>query len=296
MMDLPVTIKREIPLSGCEIPHLRDCVKNTSIPTPFQRLGVNERLKLMTGRLAGKSAIITGGASGFGEGMAKRFAEEGANVLIADLNGKRADDVATTIGSTAEAIGIDVSRQSGISEMTTAAMDHFGRIDIMVNNAGYSHKNGPLTGVTEEEFQLIFEVNMRAIYYSALAVTPIMDKQGGGSIITTASTAGLRPRPGLTWYNASKGWAVTATKSMAVELAPKNIRVNCLCPVAGETGMLATFMGEDTPEIREKFKSVIPLGRFSTPLDIANAALWLASDEAAFITGVALEVDGGRCV
>jgi 3-oxoacyl-[acyl-carrier protein] reductase len=137
---------------------------------------------------------------------------------------------------------------------------------------------------------------MKAIYHATLAVVPIMEKQGGGSILTTASTAGLRPRPGLTWYNASKGWAITATKSMAVELAPKKIRVNCLCPVAGETGMLATFMGEDTPEKRVQFRSVIPLGRFSTPLDIANAALWLCSDEAEFITGVALEVDGGRCV
>ena len=137
---------------------------------------------------------------------------------------------------------------------------------------------------------------MKAIYHAALAVVPIMDQQGGGVILTTASTAGLRPRPGLTWYNASKGWAITATKSMAVELAPKNIRVNCLCPVAGETGMLEKFMGADTPQIRETFRASIPLGRLSTPLDIANAALWLASDEAAFITGVALEVDGGRCI
>ena len=172
----------------------------------------------------------------------------------------------------------------------------FGRVDIMVNNAGFTHRNGDLLKVDEVSFDLITAINMKAIYYSTLAVVPVMERQGGGVIITTASTAGLRPRPGLTWYNASKGWAITATKSMAVELAPKKIRVNCLCPVAGETGMLARFMGEDTPERRAQFRTTIPLGRFSTPLDIANAALWLASDEAEFITGVALEVDGGRCV
>ena len=247
-------------------------------------------------RLAGKTAIITGAASGFGEGMAKRFAEEGAKVVVADLNTKDAERVAGEIGSTAIAVTADVSKKDDIDAAIKAAMDMSGRIDIVVNNAGYTHRNGDLAQVDEDTFDLIYAVNMKAIYHATLGVTPIMEAQGGGSIITTASTAGLRPRPGLTWYNASKGWAVTATKSMAVELAPKNIRVNCLCPVAGETGMLSQFMGEDTPEIREKFKSVIPLGRFSTPLDIANAALWLASDEAEFITGVALEVDGGRCV
>src|SRR5690606_20425217 len=177
-----------------------------------------------------------------------------------------------------------------------AAMERFGRVDIMVNNAGFTHMNGDMLQVPEETFDLITGVNMKAIYYAARAVVPIMERQGGGSILTTASTAGLRPRPGLTWYNASKGWAITATKSMAVELAPKNIRVNCLCPVAGETGMLAQFMGEDTPEKRAQFRASIPLGRLSTPLDIANAALWLVSGEAEFITGVALEVDGGRCI
>ncbi len=248
------------------------------------------------GRLYGKTAIITGAAAGFGEGMAKRFAGEGATVIVADLNTREAERVAGDIGDAAVAITADVSKKDDIDAMVAAAMEKSGRIDIMVNNAGFTHRNGGLENVDEHTFDLIYDINMKAIYYSTLAVTPIMEAQGGGSIITTASTAGLRPRPGLTWYNASKGWAVTATKSMAVELAPKKIRVNCLCPVAGETGMLVQFMGEDTPEIREKFKSSIPLGRFSTPLDIANAALWLASDEAAFITGVALEVDGGRCV
>jgi 3-oxoacyl-[acyl-carrier protein] reductase len=209
---------------------------------------------------------------------------------------KGAERVAKEIGDAAVHVQTDVSLKSEIDEMVAAAMDAFGRVDIMVNNAGYTHRNGDMLSIEEQTFDLIAAVNMKAIYYSTLAVAPIMEKQGGGSIITTASTAGLRPRPGLTWYNASKGWAITATKSMAVELAPKNIRVNCLCPVAGETGMLAQFMGEDTPEKRAQFRASIPLGRLSTPLDIANAALWLASDEAAFITGVALEVDGGRCI
>jgi len=249
-----------------------------------------------TNRLQNKVAIITGAASGFGEGMARRFAEEGARVVVADLNTVGAQAVARDIGKNAIWTQTDVSHRGEFDEMVTAALDAFGRIDIMVNNAGYSHKNGSLLDVDEATFDLITAVNMKAIYHSTQAVVPIMERQGGGVILTTASTAGLRPRPGLTWYNASKGWAISATKSMAVELAPRKIRVNCLCPVAGETGMLATFMGEDTPEKREQFKSVIPLGRFSTPLDIANAALWLCSDEAEFITGVALEVDGGRCV
>lgn len=247
-------------------------------------------------RLKNKVAIITGAASGFGEGMAKRFAQEGAKVVVADLNSKGAEKVATDIGKAAIWTQTDVSQRSEIDEMVKAATDAFGRVDIMVNNAGYSHRNMSMLDVSEEEFDLIAAVNMKAIYYSTLAVVPMMEKQGSGVIINTASTAGLRPRPGLTWYNASKGWVITATKSMAVELAPKNVRVNCLCPVAGETGMLATFMGEDTPEKRAQFRASIPIGRLSTPLDIANAALYLASDEAAFITGVALEVDGGRCI
>ena len=247
-------------------------------------------------RLKGKVAIVTGGASGFGAGMARRFVEEGARVVVADLNAEGALEVAATMGDDAAGIGVDVSSRADTAAMVDLALERFGRLDIMVNNAGYTHRNGDLTGVDEETFDRIVAVNMKAIYHSALAVVPVMEKLGGGSIITTASTAGLRPRPGLTWYNASKGWTITATKSMAVELAPKNIRVNCLCPVAGETGMLASFMGEDTPEKRALFRASIPLGRLSTPLDIANAALWLASDEAAFITGVALEVDGGRCI
>ncbi len=248
------------------------------------------------GRLAGKTAIITGGAAGFGEGMTRRFVAEGAKVLIADMNAKSAEALASELGDAAIAQTVDVSLKGDITRMVETAHDAFGRIDIMINNAGYSHRNGDMLGVADDEFDLITAVNMKAIYHATLAVVPIMEGQGGGAILTTASTAGLRPRPGLTWYNASKGWVITATKSMAAELAPKGIRVNCLAPVAGETAMLATFMGDDTPQARERFRSVIPLGRFSTPTDIANAALFLCSDEAEFLTGVALEVDGGRCV
>ncbi|MFN4012162.1 MAG: SDR family oxidoreductase [Pannonibacter sp.] len=250
----------------------------------------------MADRLKGKVAVITGAGSGFGEGMAKRFAEEGARVVVADLNGEAAARVAGEIGASAVAVTADVTVRADVERMVKAASEGFGRLDILINNAGYSHRNKSLLEVSEDEFDRILAVNAKAIYLSTLAVVPIMEAQGGGVILTTASTAGLRPRPGLTWYNASKGWAITASKSMAVELAPKNIRVNALCPVAGETGMLHLFMGEDTPEKRAQFKASIPLGRLSKPMDMANAALWLASDEADFITGVALEVDGGRCI
>jgi 3-oxoacyl-[acyl-carrier protein] reductase len=247
-------------------------------------------------RLNDKVAIITGAASGFGEAMARRFAEEGARIVVADINTRAAERVADELGKAAVAVTTDVSQKSEFDEMLGVALDRFGRVDIMVNNAGFTHRNGDMLKVDEATFDLITAINMKAIYYAALAVVPVMERQGGGVIINTASTAGLRPRPGLTWYNASKGWVVTATKSMAVELAPKKIRVNCLCPVAGETAMLERFLGEDTPERRALFRASVPLGRLSTPLDVANAALWLASDEAEFITGVALEVDGGRCI
>lgn len=247
-------------------------------------------------RLDGKTAIVTGAGSGFGEGMAKRFAEEGANVVVSDLNGEAAERVAEEIGARAVALQVDVARAQDNQAMASAALSNFKRLDIFVLNAGVTHKNGSLLDVDEQSFDRIGDVNMKALYHATRAVVPIMEKQGGGSILATASTAGLRPRPGLVWYNASKAWVINACKCMAVELAPKNIRVNSLCPVAGETGMLADFMGEDTPERREQFKSVIPLGRFSQPRDMANAALYLVSDEADFITGVAMEVDGGRCV
>lgn len=249
----------------------------------------------MAGRLQDKVAVVTGAASGFGEAMAKRFAEEGAKVVVADMNADGAKRVAGEIGKRAVAIGADVTEAPAVRAMIAAAVDNFGTLDILVNNAGFSHRNRPMTEVPENEFDRILAVNCKAIYLAALEAIPVMEGRGG-VIINTASTAGLRPRPGLAWYNASKGFAITATKSMAVELAPRKIRVNCLCPVAGETGMLHLFMGEDTPEMRAKFIATIPLGRLSMPSDIANAALYLASDEAELITGVALEVDGGRCI
>jgi 3-oxoacyl-[acyl-carrier protein] reductase len=250
-------------------------------------------------RLADKVAIVTGGGSGFGEGMARRFAAEGAKLVVNDLNatgGQRVVDAIRQQGGKAVYVGGDVSTRADVKAMVARATGEFGRVDILVNNAGVTHKNQPMLDVPEEMFDKIFAVNVKAIYLAALEVIPLMRQQGGGSIINTASTAGLRPRPGLTWYNASKGAVITMTKSMAAELAPDKIRVNCLCPVAGITGMLGDFMGADTPENRARFQASIPIGRLSTPEDIANAALYLASDEANFITGVALEVDGGRCI
>ena len=248
-------------------------------------------------RLEGKTALVTGAGSGFGRGIAERFAAEGARVVVADLNGDAAREVADGIGGAAVAVEANVASREDTDRMVDAALElGGGRIGVAVLNAGTTHVNKPLLDVTDEEFDRIAAVNMKAIYLATLRLVPIMAERGGGSIIVTASTAGLRPRPGLTWYNASKGWAITAVKSMAVELADRRIRCNALCPVAGETGMLARFMGEDTPELRAKFRATIPLGRLSTPADMASAAVWLASDEAAFITGTALEVDGGRCV
>jgi len=250
----------------------------------------------MNGRLQDKVVIITGAASGFGEGMALRFAEEGAKLVVADLNARGAERVAGQIGGGAIALGVDVTLRADVDEMVYAAMQAFGRVDVMVNNAGFTHRSGDMLSVDEETFDLIGDVNMKAIYYSTLAVVPIMDRQGGGAIISTASASALRPEAGLAWFNASKAWVVAATRSMALELAPKNIRVNCLCPVFGETAMLTRFKGADTSEIREDLSASIPLRRLATPLDVANAALYLASDEAAFVTGVALEVDGGRSI
>ncbi|WP_114011349.1 SDR family oxidoreductase [Cohaesibacter intestini] len=244
-------------------------------------------------RLEGKVAIVTGAASGFGEGIARRFAAEGAKVVVADLNGDAAREVAADIGGTA--IVADVSQKDAVDRMVSAAED-FGGPDILVNNAGYTHCNMPFMDVDEAMFDRIYDVNVKAIFLATRRVVPIMREKGGGVIINTASTAGLRPRPGLVVYNSSKGAAISLTKSLAIEFAPDKIRVNALCPVAGETGMLHLFMGEDTPEKRDLFKNSIPIGRLSTPEDIANAALYLASDEANFITGVALEVDGGRCI
>ena len=248
-------------------------------------------------RLKDKIAIVTGAASGFGRGIAELFAAEGAKVVIADLNGDGATDVARAIGANALACRCDVTKRADVEAMVASAVASFGGLDILVNNAGYTHKNQSLMTVTEDDFDRIYAVNVKSIYLATLAAVPEMEKRGGGVIINTASTAGVRPRPGLTWYNGSKGAAVILTKSMAAELAPKNIRVNAINPVIGETGMIEHFMGmPDTPENRAKFVGGIPLGRFSKPSDIANAALFLADPASSFITGVAIEVDGGRCI
>jgi 3-oxoacyl-[acyl-carrier protein] reductase len=250
-------------------------------------------------RLKDKVAIVTGAGSGFGEGIARRFAAEGASVVINDLDLDGATRVCADItdrGDSAHVCTGDVSKDADVAALIASARDTFGRVDIIVNNAGISHRNQSLITVTEAEFDRVFQVNVKSLFLTAKHAVPVFRAQGGGCFINIASTAGVRPRPGLVWYNGSKGAVITITKAMAVELAPDRIRVNCLNPVAGETPLLATFMGEDTPERRAQFKAVIPLGRFSQPRDIANAALFLASDEADFITGVDLEVDGGRCV
>ena len=248
----------------------------------------------MTGRLDGKTALVTGAGSGFGAGIARRFAAEGAKLLLADINGDAAAAIAAEIG--AAACRADVSDAGSVAEMAETAGRHLGQLDILVNNAGVTHQSGPMETVTEDEFDRVMAVNNKAVYLAARAFVPAMKAAGAGCILNIASTAGVSPRPNLSWYNASKGWMITATRAMAVELAPHGVRVNAINPVAGETPLLASFMGEDTPEMRAKFLSTIPIGRFSQPEDIANAALYLCSEEASMVTGVAMEVDGGRCI
>jgi 3-oxoacyl-[acyl-carrier protein] reductase len=247
-------------------------------------------------RLKDKSAIVTGAGSGFGKGIAMRFAKEGARVGVVDINAEAAREVASQIGNSAFAMEADVSIDRDVSRMVQEALDRWGQLNILVNNAGTTHRNQPMTEVTEEEYERIFAVNVKSVYLSAKHIVPVMKKQGFGVILNVASTAGVRPRPGLVWYNTSKGAMMTATKAMAIELAGEKIRVNAINPVAGETGMLHLFMGEDTPEKRAQFISSIPLGRLSLPEDMANAALFLCSDEAEMITGLCMEVDGGRCI
>lgn len=245
-------------------------------------------------RLKGKTAIVTGAASGFGAGIARRFAEEGARVMVADLNAGGAADVATQIGGIATTV--DVSNALSVKAMAQNALTQFGKVDILVNNAGITHLPQPMEEVSEADFDRVTAVNMKSVFLTAQALVPHMKSHQSGTILNIASTAGVSPRPHLNWYNASKGWMITATHAMAVELAPFNVRVNALNPVVGETPLLKSFMGEDTPEMREKFLSTIPLGRFSTPQDMGNAALFLCSDEASMITGVDMQVDGGRCI
>lgn len=247
-------------------------------------------------RLQDKVAIITGAGSGFGSAIARRFAAEGAKVVFADVNLKRIENEIENLGDQAISVLADVTRKDDVENLARQAFEKFGRIDIMVNNAGFTHRNKPLVDVEEDKFDLISEVNMKAIYYSSTIVVPIMEHQGGGVIINTASATALRPRKGLVWYCASKGWVVSATKAMALELADKNIRVNCLCPSESDGDSLAFFLAEDSPEAREQLKSTIPLNRLSKAEDVADAALFLASDQAAMITGTALEVDGGYTI
>ena len=247
-------------------------------------------------RLKDKIAIVTGAGSGFGEGIARKFVAEGARVLVADRDAAAAARVADALGANARAVTVDVSRSAEVKAMVEAAQAHFGGLDVLVNNAGIGHLPQPLEGLPEEEFDRLFAVNMKAIYLAAREAVPLMKANKRGVILNIASTAGVSPRPRLGWYNASKGWVITATRANAVELAPFGIRVVALNPVAGETPLLKSFMGQDTPEMRAKFLSTIPIGRFSTPEDLGNAACFLCSDEASMITGVCMEVDGGRCI
>ena len=257
---------------------------------------------IRAGRLGGKVAIVTGGGSGFGAGICAKFVAEGAQVVVADINLQAAMDVAATLGPAARALRVDVADATDVRLMMEAAELHFGRIDILVNNAGVTHLPQALEEVSEADFDRIVAVNMKAIYLAMREVVPRMKgnapgRQGiRGVVLNMASTAGVSPRPRLGWYNASKGWVITATRANAVELAPAGIRVVALNPVAGETPLLKSFMGQDTPEMRAKFLATIPLGRFSTPEDLGNAACFLCSDEASMITGVCMEVDGGRCI
>jgi 3-oxoacyl-[acyl-carrier protein] reductase len=249
-------------------------------------------------RLKDKVAIVTGAASGFGAEIARQYAAEGAKVVVADINEAGAKDVAGQIGASARAVKCDVTQRADIDALVAATHAAFGgRVDIVVNNAGWTHRNQPLLDVDEATFDRVYAINVKSIFHMVHAVVPLMRQQKSGVILNVGSTAGMRPRPGLTWYNSSKGAVNLMSKSLAVELGPDNIRVNAICPVMGVTGLLEQFMGmPDTPENRKKFLATIPMGRLSAPLDIARAALYLASDEADFITGVEFPVDGGRTV
>jgi len=248
-------------------------------------------------RLQNKTALITGAASGFGREIARRFAREGAKVAVVDLNGEGARAVAAEIGGAAIAVTCDVADGAQVASCFSATAEAFGRVDIVVNNAGWSHRNQPILDVDYETFRKVYAINVDSIFHMTHAALPHWRRIGGGVMLNVGSTAGIRPRPGLTWYNSSKGAVNLMTRSLAVELAPDKVRVCGLAPVMGATGLLETFMGmPDTPENRKKFLATIPLGRLCEPEDMANAALFLASDESEFLTGVVLEVDGGRTI
>ena len=252
-------------------------------------------------RVSGKSIIVTGAGGGIGEGIARRLAAEGAAVIVNDINAALGEKVTADIaaaGGRARFVAGDVTQGDDWHTLVAAAQDFGGKLDVIVNNAGWTHRNRPMLEVSEAEFNKVYAVNMKSIYWSAIHGVPAMQQAGGGSFINIASTAGVRPRPGLTWYNGSKAAVIVTSKSMAAELGPQNIRVNCINPVFNpDTGLSADFAGGPVDEARRaRFLATIPLGRFSTALDVANAALYLASDEAAFISGVCIEVDGARCV
>jgi 3-oxoacyl-[acyl-carrier protein] reductase len=248
-------------------------------------------------RLRDKKIIVTGGGSGFGAAMSRLFAREGAKVLVADVNGEAAARVAAEIGASARPCTVDVANGPQVHAMVEQALGAFGDLDVVVNNAGVTHRNMPMLEVDEATFDRVYAVNVKAIYLAAQAAVPVFRKRGGGAFLNIASTAGMRPRPRLTWYNGSKGAAIILTKSMAVELAPEKIRVNALCPVMGATGMLESFMGmPDTPENRAKFVATIPMGRICEAEDVAKAAVYFVADESDFITGVCMPVDGGRTI
>ncbi len=252
-------------------------------------------------RVQDKSIIVTGAGGGIGKGIALRLAQEGAKVIVNDINpaaGIAVVDEIVQSGGVAALFAADVTRTEEVKALVAAALQHYGRLDVMINNAGWTHRNRPALEVTEEEFDKVYAVNVKSVYLATVHATPVFRAQGGGCFINIASTAGVRPRPGLTWYNGSKGAVITTSKSLAAELGPDNIRVNCINPVFNpETGLSTEFAGGPlTAERIAIFRASIPLGRFSTALDVANAALYLASDEAAFISGVCIEVDGARCV
>ena len=248
-------------------------------------------------RLKDQVAIVTGAASGFGAEIARQYVAEGAKVAVADINAAGAQEVAKSLGDKAIAVTCDVTKRADIDALVKATVNRFGKLDIVVNNAGWTHKNQPLLDVDEATFDRVYDINVKSIFHMIHAVVPMMRRARRGVILNVGSTAGIRPRPGLTWYNSSKGAVNLMSKSLAVELGSDNIRVNVICPVMGVTALLESFMGmPDTPENRKKFVATIPLGRLSTPMDVAKAAVFLASDDAEFITGVEFPVDGGRTV
>ena len=247
-------------------------------------------------RLENKTAIVTGAASGLGKAIVEKFLGEGSRVVIVDVNASAARDLSATLGPNTLAVKTDVGDTNSVENLKKVVFDNFESVDVVVNNAGVTHLPTPLDEVTEQDFDRVFRVNCKSVYLMAKAFVPNMKNKGSGSILNIASTAGVSPRPNLNWYNSSKGWMNTATRTMAVELAPFGVRVNAVNPVASETPLLASFLGEDTPEMRQKFLSTIPLGRFAQPEDIANAACYLCSEEASMVTGVCMQVDGGRCI